>query len=204
MIKKKSSKKKPVVIAKAPVEESVNDTSDVKSAPIGLEFDDVCHCEVIEELMDHEKRIFEKISSKTRDNGFVVINNNGHGHIAEPYNDYWAAAFIPGVALGSSEMKDDFAACTILNTLNHGFVYASVNDNNEVEAIGPVVTPCIIGNHSKPYGIYIPMNNRQAIISGINVALDFLDRVDNIHIDELPESSYKETEKECNNSKLNW
>lgn len=199
MIKKKKENPVPTVTEESfEFENRSKNRSNKMTAMIGLEYDGICHHKVINDLIDHEEKVLSKISPKGIDNGFITVNDNGHGFKVEPRNDCWAASFIPGVALGNSEMDGDYAACAIVNTLNDGFVYASVNDNDEIEAIGPVVTPCIIGNHSKPYGIYIPMNNREAIMNGVNFALDFLSTMDNYPIKESPKSTKSDDDK------LNW
>lgn len=169
-----------IKISKGPIEQSFSTDAAMERKPIKLQHDGICHKKVVNLLMEHEEAVLGKMSPKIRDNGFLSVNNNGNGHIIEPIEDCWAAAFIPGVALASSEMDGDYAACAIVNTLNEGFVYATVNEKNEMEAIGPVVTPCIIGNSQKPHGIYIPMNNRTALETGIGVALDYLNAINGI------------------------
>ncbi len=209
MIKKKVIKKDAVTVKKTPITvdepfitHEKKDDSDTKPKHVAaLQYDDVCHHKVVEGLIDYEESVLNKISPKLKDNGFVVYSDNGHGFKINPYNDCWAGAFIPGVACADSDMKD-FAACAIVNTLDNGFVYASVDDNDNIEALGPVVTPCIIGNISKPYGIYIPMNNREAIINGVNMAMDFLNTVDNMHVKQVSE---KEAMPEIpDNKNLHW
>ena len=201
-------KKAEIKVVKGPISQSFDADAAREQKPLHLTHDGICHRKVVDLLMDHEEGVLGKMSPKIRDNGFIAVNDNGNGHYLEPVNDCWAAAFIPGVALSSPEMEGDYAACTIVNTLNEGFVYASVNEKGDMEAIGPVVTPCIIGNSAKPTGIYIPMNNREAIECGIGVALDYLNAINgisNASTDGTLAEKIEDTDKMIkSNRKCNW
>lgn len=198
-----------IKVCKGPISQSFDAEAAVEKKPLNLQHDGICHRMVVDMLMDEEEAVLNRMSPKIRDNGFIVVNDNGHGHVIEPVEDCWAAAFIPGVALSSADMEGDYAACTIVNTLNEGFVYASVHKDGKMEALGPVVTPCIIGNSAKPTGLYIPMNNREAIVTGVDVALDFLNAIEDVskasedgiiagRIEEIENGNVEPINRKCN------
>lgn len=160
-------------------EESTNlflaqDATVEKDGWISLQYDRVDREAVMDDLIAIEKHTLETMNPKIRDNGFVA-NDEG---LIEPFEEPWPAAFIPGMAFVGEFNMGGYSACNLVNTLNKGLRYSSVDSEGNTIDCGPVVTPVVMGNVRKPHGLYIPFNNRNSIVDGINFCHQFLDFVD--------------------------
>lgn len=101
-----------------------------------------------------EEKWFSKIVPVLKDSGLVLDNNDNE--IKHTCENSWAAGIIPCLA---TRPNGDFVAGGISNTINEGFRHVSCNENGDIIDLGPVITPCIIGNVSSAQGIFIPFNN---------------------------------------------
>lgn len=94
-----------------------------------------------------------------------TIHNNGllsENGIIKKYNDHEYASIIPGQAFVINEDQIDVAPVHLVNTVNNGFRYISVDDNNGIVDLGGLVTPVIIGNAERPEALLIPLCNQKA------------------------------------------
>lgn len=126
-------------------------------------------------------------------NGMV---NTVDGYI-EAYRDPAGAAIIPGLAFtvkdedGKTYVKDSTAA--VINTMNNGFRFVSVNPKNGmIMDLGPMDAPMIVGNSMAPSALLVPLNNGRAISDAGAVANAFLDEYK-----ELAKSMLADEIKEC-------
>ena len=160
-------------------EESTNfflaqDGTKTKGGWINLKYDAVDREAVMNDLIAIEQHTLETMNPKIRDNGLISTDDG----LIEPFEEPWPAAFIPAVAFVGEFDEGGYAGCNLVNTLNKGIRYASVDSEGNTIDCGPVVTPAVVGNVRKPHGLYIPFNNRNSIIDGINFCHQFLDYVD--------------------------
>lgn len=146
---------------------------------IKLKYDGIDREGVMDDLIAIERQTLETINPKVRNNGLVATEDG----LIEPFEEPWPAAFIPGMAFVGEFNNGGYAGCSLVNTLNKGLRYATVDSEGNTIDCGPVVTATVVGNVRKPHGLYIPFNNRNAIIDGINFCHQYLDYVDGAAID---------------------
>ena len=146
---------------------------------IKLKYDGVDREAVMDDLITIERQTLDTINPKVKNNGLVATDDG----LIEPFEEPWPAAFIPGMAFVGEFNMGGYAGCSLVNTLNKGLRYATVDSEGNTIDCGPVVTATVVGNVRKPHGLYIPFNNRNAIVDGVNFCNQYLDFVDGAAID---------------------
>ena len=148
-------------------------------------YDHIDHSDVVKSLLPYEENVINVMNPKLRDSG--LISKDG---LISAFEDGWTSGFMSAIAMGDPDIDEgNFAGCTIANTFNRGFRYVGVDDSNNTVDLGPVITACIVGNVRRPQGVYIPMNNPQAIRNGVSFALGMLETLEDNAAKRIQEDS---------------
>lgn len=114
------------------------------------------------------------------DNEFGIIrnisdDNKSHGGIL--------AATIMDV---DSNAVVHTAPATIVNTEDAGLRYVQCSKDGSMMDIGPVESACLIGNHDRPEGIYVPIYNTKAVADSVVILQEYLEQVTKDDMDIPP------------------
>ena len=95
----------------------------------------------------------------------------------EQEGDARLSGIVPAVAFA---FNDDYkrirtARTLIANTLEGAMYGAPVGDCG-TEVLGPVVTPCVVGNAKEPTGIFVPFaGGKESLVAGTHLINSFID-----------------------------
>lgn len=96
----------------------------------------------------------------------------------EQEGDARLSGIVPAVAFA---FNDDYnrirtARTLIANTLE-GAMYVAPAGDCGTEVLGPVVTPCVVGNAKQPTGIFVPFaGGKESLVGGVHLINSFIDR----------------------------
>lgn len=117
--------------------------------------------ETISEANDRMDMIMDALS----DNGYVVQDD-----MISSIGDRGKAAFIPSVAFASAKNTDEPTAVALVPTINGGIRFAAPSEDGEyTKDLGHADLPCLIGTVEGPEGLYIPLNNPNALYVGSQI-----------------------------------
>lgn len=148
-----------------------------------------------------------------RVNGYDPINGysiDSDGLIYAPTTGEEATAgVISAMAIGVDTTKNDDRLTTgsthIINTEDYGLRYVCPTKDGRMLDLGPVEHACIVGNNTRPEGIYVPICNTKAMADGITMLKEFFNKATEDDRDlipfedceKLPAPDYNKHEHKC-------
>lgn len=78
------------------------------------------------------------------------------------------------------------APATIINTEDAGLRYVQCSKDGSMMDMGPVESVCLVGNHNRPEGIYVPIYNTKAVADSIVILQEYFDQVTKDDVDIPP------------------